>query len=129
MIPTTALSIPCLGPKTGATHYHTHLGLPEKGRAIKEMDICSSNHAKSKICSKMHQTLSLLFHTLSISHSHSHSLSLSISPSLSLSLNLYFSLLCFFVVMHDNFPICKSNYTNRAWQYTYNNCIGSITTI
>ncbi len=29
--------------QTGATHYHAHhLGLPDKGRAIKELVVCSS---------------------------------------------------------------------------------------
>ena len=32
----------CLGPKTGATNYHAQLGLPDKGRAIKELVVCNS---------------------------------------------------------------------------------------
>ena len=28
--------------KTGATHYHAHLGLPDKGRAIKGLVVCTS---------------------------------------------------------------------------------------
>ena len=27
-------------PKTGATHYHAQVGLPEKGRAIKVLVVC-----------------------------------------------------------------------------------------
>ncbi len=29
-------------PKTGATQYHAQLGLPDKGHAIKELDVCNS---------------------------------------------------------------------------------------
>ena len=29
-------------PKTGATHYHAQLGLPDKGRAIKGLVVCNS---------------------------------------------------------------------------------------
>ncbi len=29
-------------PKTGATQYHAQLGLPDKGRAIKEFVVCNS---------------------------------------------------------------------------------------
>ncbi len=29
-------------PKTGATHYHAQLGLPDKGRAINGLDVCWS---------------------------------------------------------------------------------------
>ena len=29
-------------PKTGATHYHAQLGLPDKGRAIKGLVVCYS---------------------------------------------------------------------------------------
>ncbi len=29
-------------PKTGATHYHAELGLPDKGRAIKGLFVCNS---------------------------------------------------------------------------------------
>ena len=29
-------------PQTGATHYHVQLGLPDKGRAIKELVVCNS---------------------------------------------------------------------------------------
>ncbi len=32
----------CLGPKTGAIHYHAQLGLPDKGRAINELVVCNS---------------------------------------------------------------------------------------
>ena len=32
----------CLGPKTGATHYHAQLGLPDKGRTIKELVVCNN---------------------------------------------------------------------------------------
>ncbi len=32
----------CLGPKTGAAHYHAQLGLPDKGRAIKELVVGNS---------------------------------------------------------------------------------------
>ncbi len=31
----------CLDPKTGATHYYAQLGLPAKGRAIKELFVCN----------------------------------------------------------------------------------------
>ncbi len=31
----------CLVPITGATHYHAQLGLPDKGRAIKELVVCN----------------------------------------------------------------------------------------
>ena len=30
----------CLGQKIGATHYNAQLGLPDKGRAIKELVVC-----------------------------------------------------------------------------------------
>ena len=30
----------CLGPKTGATHYHAQLGLPDTGRAVKGFVVC-----------------------------------------------------------------------------------------
>ncbi len=29
-------------PKKGATQYHAQLGLPDKGRAIKELVVCNS---------------------------------------------------------------------------------------
>ena len=29
-------------PKTDATHYHAHLGLSDKGLAIKELVVCNS---------------------------------------------------------------------------------------
>ena len=29
-------------PKTGATHYHAQLELPDKGRAIKELVVCNN---------------------------------------------------------------------------------------
>ncbi len=29
-------------PQTGATQYHAQLGLPDKGRAIKELVVCNS---------------------------------------------------------------------------------------
>ena len=29
-------------PKTGATQYHAHLGLPDKGRAIKGLVVCNN---------------------------------------------------------------------------------------
>ena len=32
----------CLGPKTGATHYHAQLGLPDKGRVIKGLVVRNS---------------------------------------------------------------------------------------
>ncbi len=32
-------------PQTGATKYHVHLGLPDKGRAIKELVVCNSSRA------------------------------------------------------------------------------------
>ena len=32
----------CLGPKTGTTHYHAQLGLPDKGQAIKDLVVCNS---------------------------------------------------------------------------------------
>ncbi len=31
-----------LWPQTGASQYHAQLGLPEKGRAIRGMDVCNN---------------------------------------------------------------------------------------
>ncbi len=37
-------------PKTGATHYHEQLGLPDKGRAIKGLVVCWSMARINDIC-------------------------------------------------------------------------------
>ncbi len=114
MAPTTALAIPCLGPKTVATNYHTHLGFPDKGRAIKELIVCWT--FVRVIMQKVRFVLrysKLSLSSSSLSHSLSHSLSQSLSHSLSLSISLILSLYLLSIYL-INIKLCQKTIKSKT---------------